>query len=107
MSTNEDNNDQVDQPRQSDNAGLSTPPTMSDPTRKVEPTSESARKLRQEQQRQRKEQWQRKFVGVAQEAWPKLEEEMGGELVAEMEKCEMELLSNGKFLTMYLYVCNS
>ena len=64
----------------------------------VEPSSEAARLLRQAQQRRRKEQWKRNFVGVAQEEGIKSSEEAEKPevgLLAEVGMSEMELLSNG------------
>ena len=72
----------------------STPPMIVKPQR-IEP--DATRKLRQEQQRQRKEQWQRKFVGEGQEECPKSAEEQKLGLVEENAKCEVELLTNGQF----------
>ena len=81
--------------------GVSTPPpAASAEAGKVGVSSAEARRLRQAQQKLRKEQWKRKYGGGAtgagggalQEAGPVLPE---AEFLAEMEKCDMELISNG------------
>lgn len=82
-----------------DSPRCSTPPGTSDSS-KSGASLEEARKLRQAQQKLRKEEWRKKYGGmtsgggVAQE----VESIPDADLLAEMEKCEMELISNGKYL---------
>ena len=68
-------------------------------TTKNVPTSEEARKLRQAQQKLRKEQWRKKFdpvavpVGVVQGVGSTVDPE----LVSDDMKWDMELMSNGEW----------
>lgn len=95
----EDNSDLMGQDNASRNGDIGHPTLSVLKSQKVEPASEATRTLRQAQQKQRKEQWQRQFVSVAQEDGVQSTEEQEPRVVAELAKCEMELLSNGQYNT--------
>lgn len=76
-------------------AGQSTPPSALGPN-KVSTSTEESRKLRQAQQKLRKEQWKKKYGSVA--GGVGVGSVPDSDLVAEMKKYEEELISNGTYL---------